>query len=579
MEDDMKKKLIPGDSVDSEEIVVNNRITTQAEKEKKCLISIAERLIRTARVSPRSLMRNMNPLFPFSVTQVEREVLKIHRERKDKAKKFLKGFDGKLTLSYDRVAYDDDYDEWDDSYSRDGHVLHNSFVCVSVHFVDHNWNAKKWILGYSPIEFDRVEKVEVYRFKHVILDYEIEDKVSTVLVPNWGGVLGRERLDGFRKWIDKKGRNPVDPCFFRIYCCSDLFRLMAGDLFDNMDLLLEDIRLLVSWGKLTSTNWNVSLCNLQEALDMEDKKVFEEDEYYQDFDQPSDEEWIMIRTFCKLAGCIYKVAKELFEGGYSTASVYFHLLAELKSMLNEELKNGDNEYFLDKAKEIVERFDKYWNDTFLVLATASVLDPRFKMKFLEFYCSKKKDTDEGSKAETVLDYLRNLCAHYAASGIISPKTECRDATFDSLSYTSEEEEEEEESDSDEEEESDSDEEEQRKDKEEKKHDAYEGFGLFQEFLKFEGASREFDESELGSYLKEPVMEWNKDFKALEWWRVESRKYPILSRVARDVLSILISRATSYEAYVADQRECPEFVVTMKAKLVNAMMCSKQWSTL
>ncbi|KAL1202644.1 Zinc finger BED domain-containing protein DAYSLEEPER [Cardamine amara subsp. amara] len=106
-----------------------------------------------------------------------------------------------------------------------------------------------------------------------------------------------------------------------------------------------------------------------------------------------------------------------------------------------------------------------------------------------------------------------------------------------------------------------------------------GFAFFQEFLKFEGSSREFDESELDSYLKEPVMEWNKDFNALEWWREEGQKYPILSRVARDILSIPISRATSFDAYVADKRECPEFVVSMKAKLVNAMMCSKSWSRL
>ncbi|CAL9221179.1 unnamed protein product [Arabidopsis halleri] len=233
---------------------------------------------------------------------------------------------------------------------------------------------------------------------------------------------------------------------------------------------------------------------------------------------------------------------------------------------------------------------------FLVLATASVLDPRFKMKYLEFYCSKNKVNDEGSKAETVLDYLSNLYAHYAASSI-PPATECLDTTVDSIFYSSEEEEEkeseEEESDEEDEEcreeegeegdEEESDEEcgeeEEQRVKEEKKPAAYESFALFQEFLKFEGSAREFGESELDSYLKEPVMKWNKDFKALEWWKEESQKYPILSQVARDILSIPISRATWYDAYVADRRECPKFVVSMKAELVNAMMCSKSWSRL
>ncbi|KAL6565552.1 hypothetical protein OROHE_004607 [Orobanche hederae] len=333
---------------DNEQIVVDSRIPTQAEKEQKCKRSIAGWLIRTARVPRHSFMQRMGPLLPFGVSQLEREVLKIHQERKDKAKKFLKCFDGKLTISYDRVGYDDEWEAYDEEWdcsSRDGPVLHKSFVCISVHFVDHNWKVRKWILGYSRIEFVRKEKVEVYRFRNVILDYEIEEK-----------------------------------------------RLMACDVFDNMDLLLEDIRVLVGWGKMSSTNSNVTLCSLQEALDMEDKKVFAEDAYYQEQDQPSDEDWIMIRTFCKLAGCIYKVAKELFEGWYSTSNVYFHLLAELK--LNQELMSADNDYFRCKAKEILERFDKYWNDMFLVLATASVLDPRFKMKYLEFYCSKNQVCDE-----------------------------------------------------------------------------------------------------------------------------------------------------------------------------------------
>ncbi|CAH8260812.1 unnamed protein product [Arabidopsis lyrata] len=531
---------------DSEVIVVDTRIPSQAEKEKKCLRGLAELLIHIARMSLHSFMQHLGPFLPFGVSQLEKEVLKIHKEREDKVKKFLKGFEGKLSISYDLLTYDDEY--------NNGLVWHKDFVCISVHFVDHT-------------------------IKNVLVDYEIENKVSALLVSNYGD-LGHEEFDCLRKLIEKREKNPIDTCFFRIYCCADLFRLMAGDVFGDMDGLLEEIRVLVGWGKMTSTNWNVSLCNLQEALDMEDKKVFAEDEYYQEYDLPCDEDWIMIRTFCKLAGCIYKVAKELFEGEYLTSNVYFHLLAELKYMLNQELANADNDHFLCKANEILERFDKYMNDMFLVLASASVLDPRFKIKYLEFYCSKNEVDDEGAKAETVLDYLRNLYAHYAASSI-PPETECLDATVDSIFYSSEEEEEEKESEEEESDEECEEEEgeEEHKDKEEKKPDAYEDFALFQEFLKFEGSSREFGESELGSYLKEPVMKWNKDFKALEWWKEESQKYPILSQVARDILSIPISRATSYDAYVADRRECPEFVVSMKAELVNAMMCSKSWSRL
>ncbi|XP_019096702.1 PREDICTED: uncharacterized protein LOC104767580 isoform X2 [Camelina sativa] len=269
---DVKKKL-------SSAIVVDSRVPTQAEKDQKFLRGTAKWLITTSRLSPDSFVRHIGPFLPFDVYQLEKEVLKIRKERKEMVKKFLKEFDGKLTISYDLLAYDDEYH----SYSEDGSIWHKDFVCMSVHFVDRKCKVGKWILGSYPTEYARGETVSVYRIKTVLVDYEIENKVSALLVPNYDDP-GHKEFDSFKKWIGKRGKIPIDPCFFRIYCCADLFRLMAGDVFDNMDLLLEEIRVLVGWGKLTPTNWNVSLRNLQEALDMEDKRVFVEDGYYQEYD-------------------------------------------------------------------------------------------------------------------------------------------------------------------------------------------------------------------------------------------------------------------------------------------------------
>ncbi|CAN7000888.1 unnamed protein product [Brassica rapa subsp. trilocularis] len=328
--------------------------------------------------------------------------------------------------------------------------------------------------------------------------------------------------------------------------------------------------------------------------------AFSKDEVYDEYDKPSDEEWVKIETFSRLVGCIYKVAVELFEGGYSTSNVYFYLLSELKVMLEKELEGADSDYFRCKAKGMLKRFDMYWNQMFLVLGVACVLDPRFKMKYVEFYCWKKIENDEGSNAETVLDYLCSLYARYAAASDVCQKPICSVDTVDSKEEDENDDgegedcdEEEEEEDYEDEEDYDEEQEEEgkkydfdsseeaereaRKNREEKP-DACKDFAFFQEFLKFEGSSpREFGESELDAYLKEPVMEWNKDFKVLEWWREDGgHKYPILSRVARDILSIPVSRVTSYDAYVTGKREPPAFVVSLEAKVANAMMCSKKW---
>uniref|UniRef100_A0A1J3I235 Zinc finger BED domain-containing protein DAYSLEEPER n=1 Tax=Noccaea caerulescens TaxID=107243 RepID=A0A1J3I235_NOCCA len=210
-------------------------------------------------------------------------------------------------------------------------------------------------------------------------------------------------------------------------------------------------------------------------------------------------------------------------------------------------------------------FDKYWDDMFLVLATASVLDPRFKMKHLDL-----SFTVQRTKAQKLKPFWTIYAIYILATQLaISVRNQNMGMVQfyrnpDWYKYILEEDEEEEKR--------------ERAKEKEKKADAYEGFVFLQEYLKFEGSStsRELQEAELDSYLKEPVLDWNKDLNALEWWKEESQKYPILSRIARDILSIPVSRGTSHRAYVADKRGCPDFIISLEAKLVNAMMCSESW---
>ncbi|XP_023641321.1 zinc finger BED domain-containing protein RICESLEEPER 2 [Capsella rubella] len=522
----MRKKLKLDDSMVDEE-VAGDSLPSHAEKEKFFHNAMAEWFIADG-ITPNIINRNptcakffncLKPEFPPSVTEVKKEVLEIHKECKEKAKRFLKGFEGQLSLSYEWMVLSD---KWSKDYLIDP-ILHQDFVCLAAHFIDDNWEMKKWILGYTT---DRDVPLEVVRA--TVQDFEIESKVSTLLLPTYFD-LDEVPLAPFRKWIEERGSNQINPRVSFLYCCADLFRLMVDDVYSCLsESLLEDVSLLVGCGPLSHINWNITLSKLQRAVDMKSEDEFSKDEDYDEFDKPSDEDWFKIETFCKLTGCIYKVSIELFKGDYLTCNVFFHLLSELKVMLNQELASADNDYFIGKAKQILKRFDRYWKKMYLVLATASVLDPRFKMKYLDFYCSKKEVNVEGSKAETVLDYLRNLYARYAANDTYQ-KPICFVAPID----------------------------------EEEEEQDY-------------GSPRELQESEIDSYLKEPVIEWNKDFKTLEWWRQEGKKYPILSRVARDILSITISRAVSQDAYVPDNREPPDFVLSLEPKITNAMMCSKNW---
>lgn len=82
-------------------------------------------------------------------------------------------------------------------------------MVISVYFADEDFKMRKWILSYHPHSPEDMKLKDVYldSLKNVVTDYEIENKVSTLLVPN-SVDLG---LDGFSKWIEEEGGQSDQP--------------------------------------------------------------------------------------------------------------------------------------------------------------------------------------------------------------------------------------------------------------------------------------------------------------------------------------------------------------------------------
>ncbi|XP_024015558.1 zinc finger BED domain-containing protein RICESLEEPER 2-like [Eutrema salsugineum] len=285
------------DCEDDEEMVADD-LTSTAEKEKDGYNAMAKWFISDGinpniikKASFAKFMRLVKPDLPLSVPLVEKEVLLIHDEYKEKAKKFLKDFQGKITLSYEWLLLGNErtIDHIDDP------ILHADFVRMAAHFIDDNWKVRKLILGYSTDEFIPLDDIYPYHFRTAVQGFEIENKVSTILVPNIED-LDEKAVDAIRKCIEAKGNSSIKPPVFLVYCCADLFRLMVEDLYGGISpLLYENLRMLVSWGRcLSAPNWNVNLNHLQQAVDMKNEDAFSKDEIYDDYDKPSDEEWIKI---------------------------------------------------------------------------------------------------------------------------------------------------------------------------------------------------------------------------------------------------------------------------------------------
>ena len=81
-------------------------------------------------------------------------------------------------------------------------------------------------------------------------------------------------------------------------------------------------------------------------------------------------------------------------------------------------------------------------------------------------------------------------------------------------------------------------------------------------------------SELDSYLSESCIEIieEKKFDILKWWRLNAERFPILSKMARDLLVIPISTVASESAFSTSGRVLDAFKSSLTPKLVEALIC-------
>lgn len=87
-------------------------------------------------------------------------------------------------------------------------------------------------------------------------------------------------------------------------------------------------------------------------------------------------------------------------------------------------------------------------------------------------------------------------------------------------------------------------------------------------------------SELEVYLEEPVYIpkeiGHTSFCALEWWKVNSGKFRILSQMAADVLAIPISTVASESTFSAGGRVIDTFRASLSPDTIQALICGGDW---
>ncbi|KAK2633930.1 hypothetical protein Ddye_028722 [Dipteronia dyeriana] len=125
---------------------------------------------------------------------------------------------------------------------------------------------------------------------------------------------------------------------------------------------------------------------------------------------PSASDWDKVEKSIKFFEIFYEIACIFSGTKCPTSNMYFPKMLVTLIILKQNLESEDA--FLKKmTNQMFTKFYKYWVDSCTILAIAVILDPRYKMKFVEF-AFEKVYGDGSVQLELVRNTLYSLFSEY-----------------------------------------------------------------------------------------------------------------------------------------------------------------------
>lgn len=568
-----------------------------------------------------------------SFDTIQQDCVAIFLREKQNLLNFICGIPGRVSLTLDLWTTDQTL----------------SYILLTGHFIDTEWNFHRRIVSVFMVPYPDSDGAFNQVVSACLADWHLKNRLLTLTMDET--FLDESKNGNLRGHFSVKnplmlnGQLLIQNCYARVI--SDLAQEALGAMHETVMKIRDSVKFVKSTDAREDkflgvkqqlqvpstkdlfiddqTKWNTTYNMLVAACEL--KEVFAcletADPEYKI--APGMDEWNQVEILCSFLNLFFKAASLLTSSTYPTANVFFHEVLRLQLELTYAAKIEDP-FISHLIKPLKEKFDEYWNTCWLVVAIAVVLDPRYKIKLVEFNFSKIYGEDAGICVKAVDDGIRELFFEYVPHIPDSFAEEGNDGTFPKI------------------EESFAEEcnngtfpkiempeggtfRERDSPQQLPTHEgsyqegssfrgSHEEDGLFQgtaqetsiqatlEDGSFEEPSQEIPsndplisigdrlsefevyiseidgsqhmKSELDQYLEEPLSQRLPDFDILGWWKLNKMKYPNLSRMASDVLSIPLSVAAPVSVFDTDKRKMDSHRCSLHPVTVEALICSKDW---
>ncbi|XP_073300079.1 zinc finger BED domain-containing protein RICESLEEPER 2-like isoform X3 [Primulina huaijiensis] len=449
------------------------------------------------------------------------------------------------------------------------------YMVITGHWIDSNWKLNKRVLSFANIPSPRCGPQISDTVIKCAREWGLENKVYTVSVDN--ASVNDAAIKYMKEDFSRIKNNIV--CggkLFHVRCCAHIFNLIAQDGLNEIKDIINIIRRSVDFIRRTDarllkfaeiikqlklderkliydckTRWNSTYEMLKVAISL--KEVFPrfKDQEPSYIDCPMEEDWEKLQKVFPILKVFYDATKIISGTEYPTSNLFLNEVYRVKMVLDE--KSLDEEEFIRKmVQKMKSKFDKYWEECNLLMSIGSILDPRCKMRVLEFTFPGLYSTgDAQDNIMIVRRVLYDIYKEYAESAIENlqeSKNGSESLGSNLLSRSVEE-----------------------------NTTSSSGWFEFSSCLK-EMETVQPEKSELDVFLEEGCHQFDpkEEFDSLSWWKLNVYKFPILSSMARDILAVPITTVASEATFSAGSRVIDKYRASLAPATVEMLMCGGDW---
>lgn len=493
-------------------------------------------------------VKNLQPLFDVVPNiDVQYSCLEIYGKERHKVFEMMNRFRGRVNLSVETWSSQENIE----------------YLCLTAHYIDEEWRLQKKKMNFVTLDSSHTEDLLSEVVIKCLTDWNIDGKLFALTFDDCStdddiALKIKDQISLNRPLFGRQ--------LFDVRSASHVLNSIAQDAIEALEAVIQKIRgslrhlksSQVTQGKFNEIaqevginspkklvldspiRWNSTYLMLETALEY--RAAFslwqEHDPTY--MSSLTDVEWDWATSVTGYLKLFVEISNIISGNKSPTANIFFPEICDIHIQLIEWCKSTDD-FLSSMALKMKARFDKYWSKCSLALAIAAILDPRFKMKLVEYYYSQIYGSTALDQIKEVSDGIKELFTAYTICPTMADEGSALPGS--SLPGTSNE-----------------------------TRDRLKGFDKFLH----ETYQSQSSISDLDKYLEEPVFPRNCEFNVLNWWKVHTPRYPILSTMARDILGIPMSTISPELAFNTSGRVLDKSRSSLSPDTLEALICTQDW---